>query len=60
MMKKKKYDIEWLGSEIKKDELEINSYKKELIQSIKNVNKEDLFKEKKVSIWTKIRRTLGF
>jgi len=59
-MKKKKYDIEWLGSEIKKDELEINSYKKELIQSIKNVNKEDLFKEKKVSIWTKIRRTLGF
>ena len=59
-MMKKKYDIEWLGSEIKKDELEINSYKKELIQSIKNVNKEDLFKEKKVSIWTKIRRTLGF
>ena len=59
-MIKKKYDIEWFGSEIKKDELEINSYKKELIQSIKNVNKEDLFKEKKVSIWTKIRRTLGF
>lgn len=59
-MKKKKYDIEWLGAEIKKDEIELDNYKKQLIQSLKNMNKEDFFVQKKETLWTRIKRTLGF
>lgn len=59
-MKKKKYDNEWLGAEIKKDEIELDNYKKQLIQSIKNMNKEDFFVQKKETLWTRIKRTLGF
>jgi len=59
-MKKKKYDKDWLESQYKKDEHELNLYKMEIINSIKKLNKEEIFQKNKVSIWTRIKRTLGF
>lgn len=59
-MKKKKYDLNWLETQIIKDEQEINLYKQQIIKSIKEINKEEIFQTKKVSLWTKIKRTLGF
>jgi hypothetical protein len=59
-MKKKKYDKDWLESQYKKDENELNLYKMEIINSIKKLNKEEIFQKNKVSIWTRIKRTLGF
>ena len=59
-MKKKKYDKGWLESQYKKDEHELNLYKMEIINSIKKLNKEEIFQKNKVSIWTRIKRTLGF
>ena len=59
-MKKKKYDLDWLETQIIKDEQEINLYKQQIIKSIKEINKEEIFQTKQVSLWTKITRTLGF
>ena len=59
-MSKKKYDKDWYEREIKKDQIEIESYKNSLIESFKNVKKEDIFeKPKKQTIWKRIIRSLG-
>lgn len=47
--------LNWLNDEKKKDQLELESSKKSLIKDIKNLNKEDLFKKKKITLWKKIR-----
>jgi hypothetical protein len=48
--------LNWLENEKRKDESEINSYKKKLISEIKDLNKTDLFSEKKkLSLWQKIK-----
>jgi hypothetical protein len=51
--------LKWLEKEQTRDNLEIKSVKNKLINDIKGLNKEDLFKPKepvkKVSIWQKIR-----
>jgi len=49
--------LRWLEKEQLKDKLEIKSVKDKLINEIKGLNKEDLFKTepvKNVSIWQKI------
>jgi hypothetical protein len=59
-MSKKKYDENWYDREIKKDQIEIESYKNYLIESFKNVKKEDFFeKQKKQTIWKRIIKSLG-
>lgn len=59
-MSKKKYDNNWYEREIKKDQIEIESYKNSLIESFKNVKKEDIFeKPKKQTIWRRIIKSLG-
>jgi hypothetical protein len=59
-MSKKKYDENWYDREIKKDQIEIESYKNSLIESFKNVKKEDFFeKQKKQTIWKRIIKSLG-
>lgn len=48
--------LNWLNSEKSKDQREIDNYKKSFIQDLKNISKEDLFKEpKKLSLWQKIK-----
>jgi hypothetical protein len=55
-----KYDEDWLKKQMMKDQTEVDSYKNQLIKSFKQLNKEELFKEKKITLWTRIKRTLGF
>ena len=42
-----------------KNDLEIEDYKKSLINEIKNFKKEDIVKTKKVTLWKKIKMILG-
>lgn len=60
MMRKMKYDQDWLKRQMIRDQREVDSYKNQLINSLKQINKEEIFKEKKVTLWTRIKRTLGF
>lgn len=38
----------------------INKEKEELINKLKGVKKEDLFKRKKYTLWERVKKTLGF
>jgi ferritin len=53
--------LKWFEKEQVKDNLEIKSVKDKLINEIKGLNKEDLFKKepiKKTTIWQKIRKMI--
>ena len=52
--------IDWLKNEIRKDYLEIDLEKKEFINSIKKLKKDDILpkKPKKLSIWQKMKKIL--
>ena len=59
-MKNKSTQIEWLVSEIKKDENQTNLQKLETIKEIKKYKKEDILpqKPKKLTIWERIKKVL--
>lgn len=57
---KTKYNPEWLKKEILKDEREIEKYKNDLIESFRELKKEQIFEEKKITLWMRIKRTMGF
>lgn len=48
----------WLENEIEKDKQELNIDKKKFIETIKGLNKEELFKTKKLSLWSRIKKVL--
>lgn len=48
----------WLENEIEKDKQELNIDKKRFIETIKGLNKEELFKTKKLSLWSRIKKVL--
>jgi hypothetical protein len=52
--------INWLEKEKLKDQVEINSKKNELINSIKKLNKEDILPKpkKSLTIWQKLKKIL--
>ena len=52
--------INWLEKEKLKDQVEINSKKNELINSIKKLNKEDILPKPKkcLTIWQKLKKIL--
>jgi hypothetical protein len=54
-----KIDEKWLEKQKMRDDLEVDQYKKNLIESFKNIKKEEMFEVKKITIWTRIKRTLG-
>lgn len=47
MDKKLKQGMKWLENETAKDQLEIQTYKSKIIESLKNLDKEELFKKNK-------------
>ena len=48
--------LNWLNSEKKKDQQQLENEKKFFIQQIKKLNKDDLFpKPKKLTLWQKIK-----
>jgi hypothetical protein len=59
-MKNTKYDIDWLKNQTTKDRIEVERYKNQLIDSLKRVDKKELFKEKKITLWMRIKKTMGF
>lgn len=59
-MKNTKHDIEWYKNQTTKDRIEVERYKNHLIESLKRVDKKELFKEKKITLWMRIKKTMGF
>lgn len=66
-MKKMKTKLEeiqdWYNNEIEKDKLELEVEKKQFIDEIKKIKKEEIFpkpkKEEKLTLWKRIKKTLG-
>lgn len=50
--------LDWLNNEKKKDQSEIDNYKKQLVSQLKDIKKEDLFKKEKPTLWKRIRRMI--
>lgn len=50
----------WLENEIEKDNIELELEKKKIIENIKSIKKEDIFKTKKEkqSLWMRIKKVL--
>ena len=52
--------IDWLKNEIEKDKKELDQQKRELIESLKGFNKEDIVKPpEKLTLWKRIKTILG-
>jgi len=52
-------ELKWLNNEIEKDKVALNKEKKEFIESLKGIKKEDIVtKEQKISTWKRIRKVL--
>jgi len=53
--------LKWYKQSLKTDGLEIENSKKMIIQEIKGLSKQDLFKEpEKLTLWKKIKKILNF
>lgn len=48
----------WLNNEIERDNKDLEVDKKKLINQIKAIKKEELFKKEKLSIWQRIKKVL--
>lgn len=56
---KKEQVIDWLKSEIEKDKVELENKKKQLIDSIRDITKEDIIKPiEQLTLWQKIKKVL--
>lgn len=47
--------LKWLEKEKNKDKLEVEQYKQKIAEQIKQVNKEDILKKKKLTFFEKIK-----
>jgi len=52
--------LKWLEKEKRKDQVEIDSSKRKIIQELKGLDKKELFhkEEQKVTLWTKLKKIL--
>jgi hypothetical protein len=60
MSKQLKIDDDWLKKEQAKDKVFVDSYKQQMINSIKGLKKEDIIVIKKYTLWQRIKKSLGF
>jgi len=51
---------EWYKQEQQKDEIAVQKYKQDLIAQIKKTKKEEIIVIKKLSLWKKLKKMLGF
>lgn len=59
ILTKEEQAIDWLKNEIEKDKLELEHQKKELINSLKGLSKDDIVKPvQKLTLWQKIKKVL--
>lgn len=62
MDKRIQQGLNWLDKELKRDEVEISKHKNKLIDEIKGLDKNEMFKvpeKKKISFFTKILMIFG-
>jgi hypothetical protein len=53
--------LKWLEKSRKNDESEINLHKKQLLDEISQLTKEDVLPKKpKMTLWQRIKKTLNF
>ena len=53
--------LKWLEKSRKSDESEINLHKKQLLDEISKLTKEDVLPKKpKMTLWQRIKKTLNF
>jgi hypothetical protein len=59
-MKNQSTQIKWLEKEITKDQVELDKEKKDFINEIKKLKKEDILpkKTKKITLWQRIKKVL--
>jgi hypothetical protein len=51
--------INWLKSELEKDKIELENEKKKLIESIKDLKKENIVKQKeRLTLWKRIKKVM--
>ena len=59
ILTKEEQTINWLKSEFEKDKIELEREKQKMVNSIKELNKEDIIKPTpKLTIWQKIKKVL--
>ena len=60
MMKNQSTQIKWLEKEITKDQVELDKEKKDFINEIKKLKKEDILPKKteKITLWQRIKKVL--
>jgi hypothetical protein len=58
--KQTKYDKEWLESQVQKDNQHVENYKRQIIESLKTIDKSKIFEQKKLTLWQRIKTVLGF
>lgn len=52
-------EIDWLKNEVEKDRVELEKEKKEFIESIKGIKKEEIVKpEEELTLWKRIKKVL--
>jgi hypothetical protein len=53
--------LNWLEKSKKSDEKDIEVYRKQIVDQLKNLNKEDIIKkEEKLTLWKRIKKALNF
>lgn len=53
--------LNWLEKSKKSDEKDIEIYKQQIVDQLKNLNKEDVIKkEEKLTLWKRIKKALNF
>jgi hypothetical protein len=59
-MKNQSTQIKWLEKEITKDQVELDKEKKDFINEIKKLKKEDILPKKteKITLWQRIKKVL--
>lgn len=59
-MKTKSQQVDWFQNEIRKDQVELDREKNNLINQIKKLNKEDIIKPKtkKLTFWQKLKKII--
>ena len=59
-MKTKSQQVDWFQNEIRKDQVELDREKTNLINQIKKLNKEDIIKPKtkKLTFWQKLKKII--
>ncbi len=60
-MERKQQMLKWLEKEKRKDQVEVDSSKRKIIQELKSLDKKELFhkeEERKITLWTKLKTIL--